>query len=111
MHIKKISGIIILSVIMAVFINPVYADTDLENEDLARIKQVLNSLTPLINEAEQEQNKSARIQFQYDWLRSDINQIKQGIDQKIKASPLEPRRVTPLYGDYIQKNEFEKNDS
>ncbi len=81
--------------------HPAYADTDLENADLARIKQVLNSLKPLMNEAEREQNPTARAQFHYDWLRSDLANIQQGIDEKLKQAPIEPRTVMPIKGDYI----------
>jgi RAQPRD family integrative conjugative element protein len=59
-----------------------YADTELENETLYRIRHVLNALTPLINEAEQAQDKHARVQFRYDWLRSDIESIKRALPVK-----------------------------
>jgi len=92
--------LMLVIVVMSLF-QPVYADTDLENANLARIKHVLDSLTPLINEAEQQQNKLARVQFRYDWLRKDIKDIKNGIDEKLKQLPIEPRNVMPLQGDYL----------
>lgn len=78
-----------------------YADTELENTSLARIRNILNSLTPLINEAELQQDKSMRVQFRYEWLRSDINQIKQGIDQKLNTPSVQPRVIQPIKGDYL----------
>jgi RAQPRD family integrative conjugative element protein len=77
------------------------ADTDLENEDLIRIIQVLNSLTPIIDEAKLQQDKNTRIQFQYDRLQSDIQKIKAGIEEKLHKTTMEPRVVTPISGDYL----------
>ena len=53
----------------------VHADPELENEDLIRMVHVLDSLTPLIHEADFQQDKTARVQFQYDLLQDDINKI------------------------------------
>lgn len=92
---------IIFIITFASLFHPAFADTDMENASLARIKQVLNSLTPLINEAEHQQNVETRVQFRYDWLRKDIKSIKNGIDEKSKQIPIEPRNVMPLQGDYL----------
>ena len=78
-----------------------YAATDSEDANLAKIVQILDSLTPLINAAERNQNPSAREQFHYDWLRSDIDNIKIGINQKLANSQTQPRMITPLHGDYL----------
>lgn len=77
------------------------ADTELENAALARVVQVLNSLGPLINEAERQQDQNTHIQFQYDALRSDLNKIKDGIHQKLQPPSVEPRTVAPIEGDYL----------
>jgi RAQPRD family integrative conjugative element protein len=82
---------------------PVYADTDLENAALARIVNVLNSVSPLIDEAERQQDKTARVQFQYQALRADINKIKTGIEQKLQTTSIEPRVVLPIQGDYLKQ--------
>jgi RAQPRD family integrative conjugative element protein len=82
---------------------PVYADTDLENAALARIINVLNSASPLIDEAERQQDKTARVQFKYQTLRSDLNKIKTGITQKLQTTSIEPRVVTPIQGDYLKQ--------
>ena len=95
----KLRALILLFV--ASFASISYADTEIENATLARIRNVLNSLTPLINEAEQQQDKNARMQFRYDWLRADINQIKQGLEQKLGNPSIQPRTVTPIKGDYL----------
>jgi RAQPRD family integrative conjugative element protein len=78
------------------------ADEELEHADLSKIVQVLDSLTPLVNQAEQQQDKNLRLQFNYDALRSDINKVKQGIRCKWQSPAIEPRPVTPIQGDYLQ---------
>jgi RAQPRD family integrative conjugative element protein len=90
--------------LMLIGVCPAYAAIDVENAHLARIKQVLASLDSLIQAAEREQEQSDRIKFHYEWLREDISKIQQGIDEKLKQSPLEPRRIEPLRGDYIKKS-------
>lgn len=87
--------------IAMMIVRPAWADTDIEKAQLARIRQALDSLSPLISAAEHEQEKMMRVQFQYDWLRADIEKIKQGIEEKLKQVPIEPRRVVPIKGDYI----------
>lgn len=85
----------------AAITNISYADTELENASLARIINVLNSLTPLINEAKQQQDKTTRVQFQYSALQLDINKIKTGIAEKLQTQTVEPRAVSPISGDYL----------
>lgn len=80
---------------------PCYADSELENASLARIVNVLNSLNPLIDEAQRQQDKNTRVQFQYDVLKNDLLKIKAGINAKLKQVSIEPRVVTPLQGDYL----------
>ena len=66
---NTLSRFVISTIFVTSLFQSAYADTDLENANLARIRHVLNSLTPLINEAEQQQNNLARVQFRYDWLQ------------------------------------------
>ena len=80
----------------------VQADEAMENDALARVQKILDSLTPLINQAEQQKDTQVREQFNYDVLREDINKIKQGINEKLQSVPIQPRTVTPLRGDYLQ---------
>lgn len=79
----------------------VQADTENERALLAQIIAQLNALTPLINQAQQEADPNARIVFNYKQLRSDLQMIKDGINQPITSEALEPRQVTPLSGDYV----------
>jgi RAQPRD family integrative conjugative element protein len=76
------------------------ADTDAEREVLARISHELVATEPLIAEAESQANPDARIRFQYDWLRQDLERVRLGIQEHIDAPRAEPRSFPPLRGDY-----------
>lgn len=84
------------------FIPAAYADTEAENATLARIVHELDALQPLINQAQSERPRYARVRFNYDKLRADINKIKQGIQQQLSNAPIEPHIVQPIAGDYMQ---------
>ena len=71
-----------------------------ERESLARITHELEAIQPLITEAASQVNPDARIRFQYDWLRQDLNKIQQGLQAHIDAPRSEPRTFPPLRGDY-----------
>ena len=76
------------------------ADADGEREALARITHELEAIQPLITEATSQANPDARIRFQYDWLRQDLDRIHRGIQEHIDAPRSEPRSFPPLRGDY-----------
>ena len=78
----------------------VAADADGERAALARIDHELQAIEPLITEASSQANPDARIRFQYDWLRQDLDRIRRGIDEHIHAPRSEPRTFPPLRGDY-----------
>lgn len=77
-----------------------HADADAERESLARVIHELEALQPLLLEAEVAADPDARIQFRYDWLREDLERIRQGIQEHIDAPRSEPRLIAPLRGDY-----------
>ena len=77
-----------------------YADVSAERESLARLLHELEVLETLIAQSERQRVKGARIQFRYDWLRQDIDRIKDGIQAHINAPRTEPRTFPPLRGDY-----------
>ena len=77
-----------------------HADADAERESLARVIHELEALQPLLLEAEIAADPDARIQFRYDWLREDLERIRQGIQEHIDAPRSEPRLIAPLRGDY-----------
>lgn len=76
------------------------ADADGERAALARIKNELQAIEPLITEAASQANPDARIRFQYDWLRQDLERIRLGIQAHIDTPRSEPRTFPPLRGDY-----------
>ena len=76
------------------------ADADSEREVLARISHEIKALNPLISQAASQSNPDARIRFQYDWLRQDLDQIQRGIQEHIDTPRSEPRTFPPLRGDY-----------
>ena len=76
------------------------ADADAEREVLARIGHELQAVEPLIDQADSQANPDARIRFQYDWLRQDLERIRLGIQEHIDAPRAEPRSFPPLRGDY-----------
>lgn len=104
MNLKRyIKNIVYITTVFLLFSTfQCYADTDIENEDLARIVRMLNSLTPLINEAEHQSDPNNRVSFNYDELRLDLNKIKQGIQRKWDPNlTLQPRVINSISGDYI----------
>ncbi len=76
------------------------ADADGEREVLARIAHEIEAVQPLIRQAASQANPDARVRFQYDWLRQDLDQIQHGIREHIDAPLAEPRTFSPLRGDY-----------
>lgn len=76
------------------------ADAEGERAALARIINELQAIEPLITEAASQANPDARIRFQYDWLRQDLERIRLGIQAHIDTPRSEPRTFPPLRGDY-----------
>ena len=79
-----------------------YADTDVEHAALEQIVTELKALDELIARAEKEANPTARISFQYDWLRRDLKLVRRGIQDHLDTPSSEPREFEPLQGDYRQ---------
>jgi len=80
----------------------VSADQETEKTELARLIHELEQLERLIRQAEASAESSARVHFQYDWLRADLARVRAGIREYLETVPLVPRTVTPLAGDYIR---------
>jgi RAQPRD family integrative conjugative element protein len=78
----------------------VVADVDGERAALARITHELQAIEPLTAQAAAQANPDARIRFQYDWLRQDLERIRLGIQEHFDAPRSEPRTFPPLRGDY-----------
>ena len=91
----------IISLIIGISISPaMYADADAEREALARIIHELQVIESMVDKAQAQGEKDTRIRFQYQWLRQDLNQIKNGIQSHIDAPRAQPRSFPPLRGDY-----------
>mgnify|MGYP003673430845 FL=1 len=78
------------------------ADADAERAMLARLLHEIRLLEPLIARSEAEADPDARIHFQYDWLRQDLDRVRAGIQAHLDAPRNTPRPVPPLRGDYRQ---------
>ena len=76
------------------------ADTDGERALLAKVIHELQSIEPLIRQAESQANPDSRIHFRYDWLRQDLSRVRKGVQAHIDAPRSEPRTFPPLRGDY-----------
>ena len=76
------------------------ADADGERAMLARITHELVTIEPLIEKARSQADPDARIKFNYDWLRQDLNQVRLGLEAHIDAPRTQPRTFPPLRGDY-----------
>ncbi len=79
-----------------------FAETDAERAALAQIISELKTLDKLIDRAEKEADPTARINFQYDWLRRDLKLVRRGIQDHLDGPSSEPREFEPLQGDYRQ---------
>ena len=95
-----VSGLLATAVPVPFAVAVAVADADGERAALARIDHELQAIEPLITEAASQANPDARIRFQYDWLRQDIDRIRRGIQAHIDAPRSEPRSFPPLRGDY-----------
>ena len=97
----RITQLLVLGLLAAAsLLQFVAADADGERAALVRIDHELQAIEPLITEAASQANPDARIRFQYDWLRQDLDRIRRGIDEHVHAPRSEPRTFPPLRGDY-----------
>ena len=76
------------------------ARADTERETLMRLSQEIEAMTPLIDAAERHADKTRRIRFRYDWLRRDLERIRDGLIEHATADQATPRSYPPLRGDY-----------
>ena len=82
--------------LMLLFSGALWASTNAENIELARINAVLNAVYPLIEAARTHANKDARSVFDYAALTRDIQTIQKGIAAKINEEPFEPQAIEPM---------------
>lgn len=93
---------LILTLVCVLFVAVPSATTDAEQAALEKIIDELNHLDKLVDKAERESDPTERIRFRYDWLRRDLNLVKNGIQDHLNAPSTEPRTYEPLLGDYRQ---------
>ncbi len=98
---KKMNLLFLSSMCLLLMSHVCFADTEQMNTTLSRVNMILNQINPLINAAQKEQDPNARVKFQFNVLRADIEKIKAGISQEINLVSIQPRNVTPLSGDYL----------
>ena len=79
-----------------------HADIVAVREALEQIVEELTELDKLIDKAERESDPTQRIRFRYDWLRKDLERVKDGIQDHLDSPSTEPRTFEPLQGDYRQ---------
>ena len=76
------------------------ADAEGEREQLARVIHELQAVEPLLRAAQSQADPDARVRFRYDWLRQDLERVRLGVQDHIRAPRAEPRSFPPLRGDY-----------
>lgn len=90
----------ILSVLVLLWGTSLHADSAGEREALVRLAHELEALKSLADAASHQANYPQRVRFQYGWLKQDLDKVRQGILEHLNAPESEPRRITPLTGDY-----------
>ena len=101
MSIKNYLPLVLVIAIIG-FTVSIDSDSDTERAALSQLVDEINGLSKLIDRAEQAANPTARIQFQYNWLRRDLKLVRQGIEAHFETPSSEPREFEPLQGDYRQ---------
>ena len=79
---------------------PAYAVTDGERLALQRLHSELTRIQEIIKAAEQNSNDQGRYLVDYDQLRRDLGQVRQGIEDILNSRRREPRSLPPIEGDY-----------
>jgi len=92
---------LIIGTLLSVACVSAFATTAQENAYLALVVRQLQAVYPLIDKAQAQADPNARIQFQYGALRTDLNTVIAGINQKLTPQPIEPREIKPIEGDYL----------
>ena len=97
----------------------VYASDDQERIYLTQVLNQLHAIKPLIVAAAREQPTCNRVKFHYTRFRrpdgkvsngiiDDINEIENGIKEKLYQSSISPHTFKPIKGDYVESSNGEK---
>lgn len=77
-----------------------YGITDPERAALSRLRLELESMSTIVDEAEQQAIPHDRESVRYQRLRDDLEKVLQGVDDAKNAERREPRSLPPIDGDY-----------
>lgn len=80
----------------------VLASQALSKSYLARVNHLLAQTTPLIVQAQANQDKTARNQFDYLALKNDIRKVQQGIADFINQRQIDPNTIKPIKASYSE---------
>jgi len=89
-----------LFLILSTITTLAHAITDQERSTLQRLATELESLTPIIDQAQHALVKADRHQVHYQNIRSDINTIKHGIEAVVTSPRRDARTLPPIKGEY-----------
>lgn len=101
-------------------ISSAIASPEQERVYLLQLIHQIDAMKPTLLAAQQEQSKTARVQFHYTAYRDitgqchpgvweDLQAIRAGIEEKLqKGSPAEVRTIEPVQGDYMDSRQHEK---
>lgn len=78
-----------------------WADTETENQALARFIHELDALNSQLTEAQASLDPATRWQFRYDVLRQDLKTIRHGVMAYINHNLNQPRTIPEMKGDYL----------
>ena len=71
-----------------------------EQQALLKVERHLADLELLIEAAEQSADPDARVQFRYDWLRRDVDKIRNGVQAHVQRPQAEKLVNAAIGGDY-----------
>lgn len=108
---KKLSTMV-LTIILVILPFCSYATEAEMKETLVQIIEQLESIKPLVNKAEKEQPKDARVKVQFDsykdaeglahnGLKQDINSIQKSLEDIVNQQGLEERHIAPIKSDFV----------
>ena len=86
--------------LLTLFINPVYADADLELSNLSKLVEEIDYLMTRVEDIQLDAPVNQRITFHYNTLKDDLNMIRVGINEHINQSLKAGRDLKPLSGQY-----------
>lgn len=90
-----------LIIVVAVLSAPIYAITDQERSVLQRLNTELETITNIVDEAQQAANPHDRELVDYQLLQEDLQKIRQGILDAVNTVRREPRSLPFIEGDYL----------